>query len=360
MTNLPFNTIIDGLPEGVLVCNTLYEIVYINSYALKALGINKKEIIGKKLPEIITNISEQACEFCQLEPISSDGLIGDPHQALISDTHNKDILVKTSHSVVGEGQYIVTTFSPLTNIICHDKAQMDFVSTVSHELRTPMTSIKGFADTLLNAGDRLDKEQQLRFLGIIKSQADRLTRLVEDLLTVSRLETKKNKSIFRSLDLRYYIDMVVFSLKSKHPDHKFIVDMPKEFPKVWADQDKLEQILTNLIDNACKYSEAGTKVTIKVLFAPDDHDKILINIIDEGIGIPKEHVPKIFNKFSRLDNPLTRQVQGTGLGLYITKALTENMGGTISLASSEKGTIFSVKLLVATPERQAKQGLVGS
>ncbi|GEM_PF-516296 len=244
------------------------------------------------------------------------------------------------------------------------QAQTEFVSTVSHELRTPLTSIKGFADTILRAGDRLDVSQQRRYVGIIKDQADRLTRLVEDILAVSRLESKKLQLTIRAIDPRDAIERVQQNLTDKAKNHKIIVSVPAGLTPVWADADRLEQILTNLIDNAIKYSPAGTTVTITARGLEKEKEKnnssdvemVEFSISDEGVGIPEEHLPQVFSKFGRLDNPLVRQTEGTGLGLYITRSLCLALGGQISVASQPGNTTFTVKLPAATLEQQAARG----
>ncbi|MEW5820842.1 MAG: PAS domain-containing sensor histidine kinase [Cyanobacteriota bacterium] len=348
--------VLKNIPEALIVCDKDYKVVFVSESFSKIFQIDSG-IIGKKFQSLIRNTSKINCHICKGNPAKYIPQEDYSHQATLIDETGKDILIRISHSIMPENGGYISILSPMSNLVCLNQAQIDFVSTVSHELRTPMTSIKGFADTLINAGDQLTKEQQTRFITIIKSQADRLTRLVENLLTVSRLETKKHKSVFRSLSLEYFVDRVIFALKNKYSNHIFKTEICKDIPCVWADQDKLEQIFTNLIDNAAKYSQEGTEVKIKAYLCPEDPDKIIIEVIDQGVGIPEEFIPKIFNKFSRIDNPLTRQVQGTGLGLYITKALTESLGGKISLKSYNNGTIFKLELLVATPERQARQGL---
>ncbi|MCK7467701.1 MAG: HAMP domain-containing histidine kinase [Desulfosudis oleivorans] len=201
----------------------------------------------------------------------------------------------------------------------------------------------------------LDAEKQRRFISIIKSQVDRLTRLVENLLTVSRLESKRDKSVYKAVNLREILNIVLRNLAHKSKEHNIKLDIISNLPPVWADSDKLEQIMTNLIDNAIKYSPQGTEVKIQAGFAPQMSDFIQVKVIDQGIGIPEEHISKIFTKFSRIDNPLTRQVEGTGLGLYITKSLVESMGGKISVSSKGKGSEFTVKLAIATPEKHVKE-----
>jgi two-component system phosphate regulon sensor histidine kinase PhoR len=238
------------------------------------------------------------------------------------------------------------------------QAQTEFVSTVSHELRTPLTSIKGFADTILRAGDRLDLSQQRRYVGIIKDQADRLTRLVEDLLAVSRLESKKMQLTIRAIDLNEAIQRVHLNLTEKAREHRLVVNLPAGLPPVWADADRLEQILTNLIDNAIKYSPAKTTVTITARDIVDatPAEMVEFSVTDEGVGIPEEHVSQIFTKFGRLDNPLVRQTEGTGLGLYITRSLVLALRGQIKLTSTPGKTTFTVQLPAASLEEQAARG----
>ncbi|AGY60695.1 sensor histidine kinase [Gloeobacter kilaueensis] len=231
-----------------------------------------------------------------------------------------------------------------------DQAQADFVSTVSHELRTPLTSIKGFIDTLLRSGSQLSEAQHRRFLRIIKNQADRLTRLVEDILTVSKIQSGRLKNLPQRLELAEIVDRVVENLSQKFTGNPMLTELPADLPRIWADQDRLEQILTNLIDNALKYSEAGSPVQISAHVDPEDPNVLWIAVRDRGIGIPEGHLDQIFNRFSRIDSPLTREREGTGLGLYITKSLVESLGGSISVESQYGvGSVFTISLPAAHP-----------
>jgi len=229
-----------------------------------------------------------------------------------------------------------------------DQAQTDFVSTVSHELRTPLTSIKGFVDTLLRSSSQLSEAQQRRFLKIVKNQADRLTRLVEDILTVSRIQSGRLKNVPQRLALPLVIDSVLENLAQKYDAERMRLALPNDLPEVWADQDRLEQILTNLIDNALKYSEPDTVVDVEARLDPEDDNVLWISVRDQGIGIPEEKRDQLFNRFSRIDSPLTREREGTGLGLYITKSLVESLGGTIYVESEfGRGSTFTVCLPAA-------------
>ena len=344
--------------EAMIVCDEFFRIILCNSAFKKLLNYNDEDILGSIASEFI-QIDKIACPICSGNtdsPYIPEKFI---HQAELISKDGEKTPVKVSHSIIRDDStddvYYASVITLLSDSICLNQAHLDFVGTVSHELRTPLTSIKGFADTLLSAGDLLPKEQQVRFISIIKSQVDRLTRLVEDLLTVSRLESKKDNSIYKAVNLPKLIDPIVQGIRTKVPKHDFNIEIPEDLPKIWADADKLEQIMTNLIDNAAKYSFPNTTVTVKAFYSPNNTDFIDIHVIDQGVGIPQEHLPTIFTKFSRIDNSLTREVQGTGLGLYITKTLVEKMKGSIKVESSDKGTKFTVQLPVATIEKQAQE-----
>ncbi len=345
-----YKNIYENIATPIIICDSALKIMLANNAACELFNAKKENLLGKILSDLIL-LPQEGCPICKGN-ISSKFLPEDyEHTAEIKINDNEIISVSVKHKLIEEDIYICQ-FILLNDCSKLNQAHIDFVSTVSHELRTPLTSIKGFADTLLTAGDRLDKEQQKRFITIIKTQIDRLTRLVEDLLTVSRLEAKKDNSIYKAIHLNEFIDIIIQTISPKAQEHYIDKNIIPNLPPVWTDSDKLEQILTNLVDNAIKYSPKQTKVTINANYEPENPDYIQIQIIDQGIGIKEEHLPKIFTKFSRLDNPLTRQIDGTGLGLYITKSLVESMNGIINVESDGNGSTFVVKLPVATPELQ--------
>lgn len=231
-----------------------------------------------------------------------------------------------------------------------EQAHLDFISTVSHELRTPLTSIRGFADTLLTSYDKLSDEQREKFLHIIKDQSNRLIKLVENLLTVSKMQSNKELMVYKAVDVIPLIESCIQIVKLQYKTHRYICNYAKNLPKILVDTDKFQQVLINLIDNASKYSENGSCVHIDV-FQDYNKNTLSIAVRDDGIGISKENIEKIFRKFSRIDSPLTRKIQGNGLGLYITKTLVEKMGGTINVQSCpEKGSIFTVTFKIANPD----------
>jgi two-component system phosphate regulon sensor histidine kinase PhoR len=253
-----------------------------------------------------------------------------------------DVSVRASPASIVEWQNI-WTFHPLQRQL--EQAHADFIATVSHELRTPLTSIKGFVDTLLQCQGQLSTDQRDRFLQIVKGQADRLIHMVEDILLVSRLESGQLRNSPQQLTLPESLERVLASLPKPANRDRVQLDILPGLPTVWADPDCLDRILANLLDNALRYSEADSPVTVEVRIHPHDPDRVSIVVADCGIGIAKKQLATIFNRFHVSDNPLTRDRAGTGLGLYITKSLVESLGGSIRIESVlRQGTTCSVDL----------------
>ena len=348
--------IITCSPDGYVRCDEFGKIVFVNEVIEKISGWSASELIGQEasklysLPESLTSSASEDRKVKSQAAIlfRRDGkkFTLQARQIEIKKSNPKDLRNLFS----GYLTIFHTENSTGSNL---DRAQGEFVSTVSHELRTPLTSIKGFAETLLKSGDKLSDENKKKYITIIKEQADRLIRLVEDLLAVSRLESQNFQLTVRSLDLRKYINKVYDSLSARALNHKIVLNIEDNIPNVWADADRLEQILTNLIDNAIKYSPGGLTVNVFVSGLKNENnikDKLKIDVVDHGIGIKESDLEKIFTKFGRLDNPMTRQTQGTGLGLFITKSLVLALKGEISVQSKPGETTFTVILPAVVPE----------
>ncbi len=219
----------------------------------------------------------------------------------------------------------------------------DFISTVSHELRTPLTSIRGFSQTMLESWDKIDDANKKKFLKIIEEQSNRLIGLVENMLF------NATNFVLKDVAVKPVVQTVVSVLTTQYPDRNFNINIDKNLPFVLADKDKLQQVLTNLIENAAKYSNADISIS-----AAQEGDFICIKVTDTGIGIDRKDYEKIFEKFSRIDNPLTRKTEGSGLGLYITKNIVEEMCGTISVISGQGTTTFEVRLPVSSLEARVR------
>lgn len=224
--------------------------------------------------------------------------------------------------------------------------QDEFIATVSHELRTPLTSIRGFSQTLLASWDKIDDENKKKFIKIIEDQSNRLIHLVENVLSVSKMNA--SSEVLKKVDVNEVIKRIIPMFTEQYKTRKFVQKLNSNLPPARLDEDKFQQILTNLIDNAAKYSTDGKTVTISTELV---ENFVEMKITDEGVGIKKEDFNKVFKKFSRLENHLTSTTQGNGLGLYITKQLVENMGGQISFTSEiNKGTTFRVLMPVYNQE----------
>lgn len=238
-----------------------------------------------------------------------------------------------------------------------DKKYEEFLSTVSHELRTPLTSIMGFADTLLTSGERLSEEQKKKFLQIIKEQSKRLINMVENLLIVSKIQNSDEKLIYKSVNINLVIKKLLSVIKIQFKTHNFVLSLNENLPEVLIDTDKFQQIFINLVENAVKYSSENTKIVIKTNF---DEKKVFVSVCDEGIGVADNNKTKIFDKFTRLDTPLTRKTQGSGLGLYIVKKLVEKMDGEIKINDNvPKGSCFVITFNQAQYQSQCEKKLRG-
>lgn len=356
--------------DGIVLSDRDGVVTACNPAFSKLVGRSESEVVGQRLSSMVDyETSESGTKDTKESRTVATIFSGMQHEvkeetgtraASIINKAGVDLTMPISHVPITNGHneaqgYLTIVYIVQANTV--QQAQTEFVSTVSHELRTPLTSIKGFADTILRAGDRLDSSQQRRYIGIIKDQADRLTRLVEDLLAVSRLESKRMQLTIRAIDLNEAVQRVARNLADKARDHKLSVNVPPGLPPVFADADRLEQILTNLIDNAIKYSPPQTIVTVVARDVLEGMQEMVeFAVSDQGVGIAEEHLPQIFSKFSRLDNPLVRQTEGTGLGLYITRSLVLALGGQIKVTSSPGRTTFTVQLPAASPEHQLPRG----
>jgi PAS domain S-box-containing protein len=240
----------------------------------------------------------------------------------------------------------VYAFRDVTEERAVEQLKSDFVSTISHELRTPLAAIYGAALTLQRDDVRLLESQRIGLLDVISGEADRLARIVNDILWASRLDSGQMGIAIVSCDAAALTDTVVGVVRSHAPGGvELVVETASDLPAVAADPDKLRQVLTNLIDNAVKYSPDGG--TVRVGLAPSGNC-VRFRIEDQGLGIPPAEQERIFEKFFRLDPNLTRGVGGTGLGLYISRELVYRMHGRIWVNSDgRRGSTFTVELPIA-------------
>lgn len=222
----------------------------------------------------------------------------------------------------------------------------DFISTLSHEIRTPLTSIKGFAQTINDNYENLTDEQKKKFLTIIQEQSTRLINLVENVLSVAKLESKTPDIVLKEINLQKIIEETVEIIKMKYKNRNFLISVSKNLSTSLSDYDKLQQILVNIIENACKYSKDDTLIRINI---KEEKNQNIVEIIDEGEGIKQEYISKVFDKFYRIGNVLTNKNQGSGLGLYIAKNLADKIDVKINIESSTDKENHYTKFILEIP-----------
>ena len=237
---------------------------------------------------------------------------------------------------------VIAVVQDITEHVKLDNMQKEFVADVSHELKTPITSIMGYADTLLEGG--FDEETKNKFLNVIASESRRMARLVTDLLTLSRYDNKKSSTNKETFDLGDLVkksqEKLAIEIKKKNHDVKCFVTA--DVPPVYAVKDDIERVVLNTLTNSIKYTKDGGEIKIYVGFVYTD---AYIKIIDNGIGIPEEDLTRIFDRFYRVDKARTREMGGTGLGLSIAKEILDKNGGSIDIKSEVgKGTEVVIRI----------------
>lgn len=220
-----------------------------------------------------------------------------------------------------------------------DRLKSDFVATVSHELKTPLTAIIGSATTLSRRSNRLTAQQRTTMVDVIERQGQRLLRLVEDILTAAQIESGMPRLRRELVDLRDSAQMIIDDLKHAHPHRRVTLDAVPERPHVWGDLGAIQQILSNLIENALKYSDEGD-IHVQLEEKPSE---TVLHVSDQGRGMSPEQLAIVFDRFRQVDQSDTRGQGGVGLGLYIVKSLVEAHNGDVKIESEEgRGTTFTV------------------
>ena len=243
---------------------------------------------------------------------------------------------------------IITVIHDVTSRYELEKARREFVANVSHELRTPLTSIKGACETVLEHPE-LPDEIRTKLLEMSVSESNRMTGIVKDLLTLSRLDNKRTKWQIVEYDINDSLKHLceVMNVDALAHDHKLVLQADEEIPRITADKDRIDQVIVNIISNAIKYTPDGGTIVVGSSMA--DKNNVLVRIMDNGLGIPEKDLPRIFERFYRVEKARTSDTGGTGLGLAIAKELIEAHGGSIKIQSKlNVGTMVDITLPVRT------------
>ena len=320
--------IFSSMFDGIIVVNSKGDIVLINDTLRNLLQV-KGNPTGKKPLEVIRNIEIQ--EIADDTLSSNKGVTAREIQLLMPE--ERTLLVHATPVTRGDGpDGAVLVFHDITELRKLEKMRKDFVANVSHELRTPVSNIKGYAETLLD-GALKDEKNAEEFVKIIYSDSERLSNLINDLLDLSKIESGKLPMAKKPCSIRAIAKTVIAQLRKQAEDKSVSVtiDIPNNINNVLSDEKRILQALFNLIDNAIKYTPGGGSVKVR---AREEGKFVRTEVIDSGIGISEKDLPRIFERFYRVDKGRSRELGGTGLGLSIVKHIAQSHAGDVSVKST--------------------------
>ena len=338
------HSVFESMKEGVVSIDWERKITAFNRAAEETTGYSESEALGKFCYEIFRckdDPGEKCVDVCPLMDMLSSatqepGGSRTEGKFKKKDGTERDLSV-TSSLLTQNGDPVggVLVFRDITQEKAFQARRSDYLAAISHDIFTPLTAMKGYVTTLLLHQDRFDVNMQKEFMRVINSEIDRMTRLLYNLMSLSRMETDKLQAMPTPQNLEGLIQKIVdlYSLSARN--HEIVIDETvAEMAAVYADPDQVEQILSNLVSNAIKYSPGGGKVEIS---AREEDGKVFVSVRDHGIGVEDKDLERIFDRYQRVITKKSRSVSGMGLGLFITKVLTEMQGGSIWAERCEDG-----------------------
>lgn len=330
-------TAFTNMNEGILIMNDKGLIEFSSPVLSNMLAMQYDDVIGKTLMEAFRNIDLQKAflEFKEKRVnVSREIVFGDLEKVILN------ISISAVHGYPDEEKAMIV-FHDVTRLKKLEQVRMDFVANVTHEIRTPLTAIIGYLETI-QSGAINDVGETKKFIDIILKQAERLNRLVEDLLTISNIEMKQAVLHFESVSLNQAVSNMISLIATKANLKRITVhnNVSDNFPLIKADRDRLTQIFVNILDNAVKFTPDGGEV---VITATESESYAVVSIQDSGIGVPKDEIGRLGERFYRVDKSRSRDLGGTGLGLSIVKHLMIAHGGRMEIESQlGKGTKISL------------------
>jgi two-component system phosphate regulon sensor histidine kinase PhoR len=332
-----------AMQEGVMVLAADGTLRLINPAMERMIGRQGVELTGRSYWEVIRQ--SKLHEFIAQALSGGGGLTAEIGLGI-----GPDRIFQVYASSLAEGENasagVVLVFHDITDVRRLEQVRKDFVANVSHELRTPLTAIKGYVEALRD-DPKVDPPQRHRFLEIIETHTDRLNMIITDLLLLSKIESGQIPLKEEPVELAPLINRTLGLLSHQidRKQHKIVLSVPGALPPVLGDEERLGQVFSNLLDNAIKYTPDQGTITITAMI---NDGMIKVSIEDTGLGIPPKDLPRIFERFYRVDKARSRELGGTGLGLAIVKHLVEAHGGTVFAESSGQGSRFIVKLPAAS------------
>ncbi|MCG8403256.1 MAG: ATP-binding protein [Firmicutes bacterium] len=330
--------VLDSMADVVLALDGKGRIIMVNPAVETIFGISQAECVGKSVVEVIRNFDlDMVLQKVQgsHNPVAREIKIISPEPRIF-------MLRVTPLAGSGQGG-VVVLLRDITERKRMEQMRSEFMANASHELRTPLTSIRGFVETLMDSGTE-DPQMTRHFLEIIAAETARLSNLLDDLLDLSRIEERRVVHRWQREEIGTLVDRVLTICGTKAEEKQIAIkaNLPPRLPYLFGDPDLLAQVFINLVDNAIKYTPEGGTVTLS---ASVTGDEIKIEVADTGAGIPAENLPRIFERFYRVEKARTRDTGGTGLGLAIVKHIVKGHGGRVEVKSVVgKGTVFSVFL----------------
>ena len=366
---------LESLTAGLLLVNQRGRIGQINAAARTMFGINETDNpLGKpfedsiKHDECVTIIKRCLAEGIRPSTDDEDEGTKKPDEISVTDSDEQEFIYQVHaanvHDDANAPVGTVFIFNDITDLRNVERMKTEFVSIVSHELRTPLTPMKGFVRTLLDDENEewYTLKDRREFYTIIDENVDRLSRLINDLLNVSRIERMGVAGVemnWGMVGLRKATEDVLATQRGRTDKHTFVIDFVPEDIEFESDPDKIQNILQNFVSNAIKYSPGGEIRIIARLKPADEEfpfDSVLIGVQDHGMGMSQKDVKKIGDKFHRADNAGTRKAGGTGIGLYLVKALIAAHKGTMNVESElEKGSTFWIRLPLSQPKEETTE-----
>ena len=334
--------VLASLQDAVLVVDAQSRLRFVNGAALRLFQLRIEEVLGANLLEALPSFGLDAAMRAALQNGQSSA-----QELHLYAPQVREVFLRVAPVYSGAGAEVgaVAIVQDMTELRHLERVRRDFVANASHELRTPIANIRATAETLLH--DPNDSKLIERFLPPLISEAERLSRLVSDLLNLARAEADE-KPAHGPVELRETVTSVVDSLRDKAARHDIEIEWNPESdgtqPRINGDAAALEQVAFNLLDNALSYTPRGGQVALS-LRQKNEKSATILEVRDSGIGIPPDDLPRIFERFYRVDKARSRSEGGTGLGLAIVKHIVENHGGHVEVDSEEgKGTTFRVEL----------------
>jgi signal transduction histidine kinase len=325
------DALLDSAADGILILNSNLVIERCNPAFEKLFGQTHEEIIGKEHNQIIQwknepqgkSLEESVADGWPLTPNATLYVEGDIERPL---PPHLPVGITYAPLLSGENKLrnVIVSVRDITHFRTADEIKATFISIVSHELRTPVALIKGYASTLRRDDARWDKRTISESLAVIEEEADRLSRMIDDLLDASRLQAGGLSLNHADLALPSLASRVTERFAAQSPKHHLVTDFPANFPIILADEIRIEQVLSNLVSNSLKYTTSG-EIKISGSVRPE---QVIICVSDEGPGIEAKDLPHIFDRFYRSTNAF-KQTKGAGLGLYLARAIVEAHGGRI-------------------------------